>query len=827
MYRNRREIDILVYLKKHTQILIQLIIVILSCLVLFSLSDFRKSIDEESEFFFIKARGELQPDSNIILIHFTSEDIARIGPWPIKRNYYALLINQLSKIGVKKIGIEVFLSSRFVTQSVYDNLLVKEIEKSGRVVLSSLAGKIVERDNNFFTDSLSYPSPKLLDEKVSTGHINFISDYDFEIPMVLLNDGINEKAFSLQISGVETTKKYLIVNFVSSWKKLKNYSAVEFAELFYKQSSELNKFRNKIVIIGISDSQIAPTFQTPFDAQMPGFALHAFALDNIFNSRDFNDKYYFLSLIIFPLLVIGFVFFKNQSGENIILKYISFGLIIVIITFTLSSIIFLKISTSFFLLPFIFLIISETIFYTLKGKEELKGALDETIVLRNLLLSKEKQLSELQKELNESGEVSSLLSNRIELLKNDIDKLKGNEEDRTNAEFITDNDIKEFYGIVYKSVSMEKVIGLIRKAAPTDATVLITGESGTGKELAAKAIHQLSKRKDKNFVTVNCSAITESLLESEMFGYVRGAFTGAVSDKQGRFELADGGTIFLDEIGETSENFQVKMLRVLQSGEIEKVGSTKSESVNVRVVAATNKNLAELVKAKKFREDLFYRLNVITIELPPLRERKEDINALAKSFLKAASEEIQISKAALEALNDYNWNGNVRELESVIKRAIIFAGSEKRKMIQLSDLPKELVKETTLSFEDIVIDSLRSKKFSHSSISETAKELGNINRTVIAENLRGVALRTMVENDFDLEKSVLLITGSQEQDTNSKLRTKIQTFIKNIEKDLKHLNTNDFDEVKKHLSAKYKNLPVKFHFSLDEVIKWKIRDGRK
>ena len=464
---------------------------------------------------------------------------------------------------------------------------------------------------------------------------------------------------------------------------------------------------------------------------------------------------------------------------------------------------------------------------SLKGRVELKGALDEAVVLRNLLVSKEKELGKLQKELSDSGEESVQLVEKIESLRSDIEKLKENEDDRSEAQIKTSVEVKEFYGIIYTSSSMAQVVELIKKAAPTETTILITGESGTGKELVAKAIHLLSKRKNNNFIAVNCGALTDSLLESELFGYMRGAFTGAVADKQGRFEMADGGTIFLDEIGETSENFQVKMLRVLQSGEIEKVGAIKPERVNVRVVAATNKDLAALVKEKNFREDLYYRLNVITIELPPLRERKEDINFLAKSFMQVESKDIQISKAALQALNDYNWKGNVRELESVIKRAVVFAKSEKRNMIQLSDLPKELVKDTSLSFEDIVIDSLRNKKFSHSSISETAKELGNVNRTVIAENLRGVCLKSLVENNFDLDKTIKLITETEDENINERVRSKIQTFVSNIEKDLGKVSPDNFEEIKKLFSSKYKNLPAKFHQALDEVIKWKMNERMK
>ena len=168
---------------------------------LFIFQDTRKNADEKIETFLLQTRGEINPDTNIIIIHFTEEDIARIGPWPIKRNYYALIINQLSNLGVKKIGLEIFLSSRFVTQSVYDNLLRKEIEKSGKVVLSSVAGRITSGDNKFYTDSLSFPSPKLLDENLQTGHINFLKDYDYEIPLKIINKDIAEKLLHIRFPG--------------------------------------------------------------------------------------------------------------------------------------------------------------------------------------------------------------------------------------------------------------------------------------------------------------------------------------------------------------------------------------------------------------------------------------------------------------------------------------------------------------------------------------------------------------------------------------------------------------------------------------------------
>lgn len=802
--------------------MIRITILILVSLVLFLVPDFRKSIDNEIENLFIKTRGQIEPDTNIIIIHFSENDIARIGPWPIKRNYYALLINQLTHLGVKKIGLEVFLSSRLVTQSVYDNLLMKEIEKSGKVILSCIAGSIVEKNNLFVTDSLSYPSPKLLNEKLLTGHINYLKEDRYEIPLNIRQNEVYEKAFSLQLSGKQLDQKSVIVNFVSSWNSFKKYSALDFAELVYSQSNELKLFKNKIIIIGISDPQIASAIQTPFDEQMPGVALHAFALDNILNSRDVDNRFYVLSATTLLLIILGLIIYRSIYNNKNITIYLFAVISVIIGSFVLINFYYWKISLSFFFIPLLAIIITDISLYFIQGKEELKGALDESTALRNLLHSKENQLNTLQREIKESGKESSQLIEKINSLQSDIKKLKGSEDDRSQAGIIVSGKVENFYGIIYSSTLMKRVVDLIQKAAPTDATILITGDSGTGKELVAKAVHSLSKRKDKNFISVNCAALNDSLLESELFGYEKGAFTGAVTDKQGRFELADGGTIFLDEIGETSENFQSKLLRVLQSGEIEKVGSTKPNSVDVRVVAATNKNLSALVKEKLFREDLYYRLNVINIEVPPLKDRKEDINLLAKSFIDDDNSSLQISVSALQALNDYNWKGNVRELESVVTRAIIFTKSDGRNLIQLADLPKEIVKETSFGFDDIVLESLRSKKFSHSAIVETARELGNVNRTLISENLRGLAFKILVECNFNIDKAILTISESGDKGTNDRVRDKLQTFIKNIENDILKSGVNNFEAVKKKFASKYKNLPVKFHLYLDKVIQNKI-----
>jgi two-component system response regulator HydG len=245
------------------------------------------------------------------------------------------------------------------------------------------------------------------------------------------------------------------------------------------------------------------------------------------------------------------------------------------------------------------------------------------------------------------------------------------------------------HGLIGESQAMRKVFAAIQKASSTSATVLITGESGSGKELVARAIHYKSARASAPFVPVNCGGIPEGLLESELFGYVKGAFTGAYESRAGFFQTADGGTIFLDEIGETSLAMQVKLLRVLQEKEVYMVGDSRPRKVDVRVIAATNKNLHGLIQSRVFREELYYRINVITIEVPPLRDRGSDVLLLVEHFARKFAGELgravpHFSKKALEALKNYSWPGNARELENTIQRIIVMNDGQ---VVEVPDLP--------------------------------------------------------------------------------------------------------------------------------------------
>ena len=317
----------------------------------------------------------------------------------------------------------------------------------------------------------------------------------------------------------------------------------------------------------------------------------------------------------------------------------------------------------------------------------------------------------------------------------------------------------EFSNIIGNSPAMQKVFTRISKIIKTDSTVLVLGDSGTGKELIAKAIHSNGPRRDKPFIAVHCGAIPENLLESELFGHTKGAFTGAIREKMGKFEAANHGTIFLDEIGTLPMHLQIKLLRVLQEQEVERIGSNRPIKLDVRIISATNADLDQEVKKGNFRDDLFYRLNVIPVTLPPLRERVEDILPLVRHFLAKYCESMartpmNISKEALMALEQYNWPGNVRELENMVERTVALTEGE---LITLDDLPANIIKfygehedsSTRITSRGIdmakVMNEMERKMITDAlSLSDGVKAraaaLLNLNRTTLVEKMRRLGM---------------------------------------------------------------------------------------
>ncbi len=306
--------------------------------------------------------------------------------------------------------------------------------------------------------------------------------------------------------------------------------------------------------------------------------------------------------------------------------------------------------------------------------------------------------------------------------------------------------------IIGKSQKIVKLLDTVQRIAGSKASVLITGESGVGKELVAQAIVNYSDRRDKPFIKVHCAALSSSLLESELFGHVKGAFTGAVADKKGRFEMADGGTIFLDEIGEIDANTQIKLLRVLQEHEFEKVGGEKTLKTDVRVIAATNRNLEEEIKAGRFREDLYYRLNVVRLEVPPLRERKEDIYLLITEFLNQFNQENGkhvegFSNEARNKIVSYDWPGNIRELRNCVESAVVMCRGN---VIEASDLPLNIQKVSSDSSVEIPIGSTMADAEKAMILATIAHCNGNKSK---AADVLGIGRKTLLRKLQDYEAS--------------------------------------------------------------------------
>ncbi len=325
--------------------------------------------------------------------------------------------------------------------------------------------------------------------------------------------------------------------------------------------------------------------------------------------------------------------------------------------------------------------------------------------------------------------------------------------------FLSKMEARELFpDIIGSSPAMRNIFAQILKVAPTEATVLICGESGTGKELIANSIYEHGLRKGKPFVKVNCVAVPEGLMESEFFGHEKGAFTGAIEQKKGKFEQADGGTIFLDEIGDMPPATQAKLLRVLQEKEFERVGGTKTLKVDVRLIAATNKNLPEMIRKGNFREDLYFRLNVFPINLPPLRERKEDIALLADYFLSSLAGHPRLSTNALQALIGYHWPGNVRELKNILEQASILC---EKGVIQLCHLPVLFSKDATQALnikDDMSLDEkllLMEKEL----IIEALRKTGGIQ--VKAADLLGINQRSLWHRIKKLQIDISTIKNLQ------------------------------------------------------------------
>ncbi|MFI5253171.1 MAG: sigma 54-interacting transcriptional regulator [Bacteroidota bacterium] len=824
-------------------------------------------------------RGEQRVDSSVVILYFSSDDLAILGDLPLKRSYYALLVNALNDIGAKVIGFDIGFTEEDKEHAEYDRLFCSIVKKSGNVVVSgyfrSLLGERTSQtprsSNNigypiqppqtgFYGNQPEFPYNALLSSSAGFGHTNL--DDNFKIPL-LVNYGNQEvpsfflevlrvaldvprsnilfKNNSLAISSpvksivIPTDNRTRInINYAGKIGLFPVYPVIQFLKAYdtlkmgISPALQVENIKGKIVLVGIIAEGRSAFIPTPFQTQFPSIGIHAMAIHNAIEGSFLTIAPQGVEFSVALLIAILCTLFLSNLNQ----KQAASGFIGLIVIST-AVLVILYIHLNIFVPPTRILItaVGVSLLLLIIRHQQVQNQLHTLSTERSSIIhhlqEKESILAALEKELNDAKELKNN-EGRINLIedvrkfKNQIEQLKLKAEQSQPAVMNGTSSagvLKDFYGILYHSNGpMTPVIDFVKMIADNDAPVLILGESGTGKELVAKGIHQLGNRKQKPFIAVNCGALTETLLESELFGHEKGAFTGAVKEKPGRFELADGGTIFLDEIGETSEAFQVKLLRVIQEGVFERVGGIKPRQVNVRVITATNRDIKHEVQKKSFREDLYYRLNVFTVQLPPLRERIQDLPHLINAFIVAESPSLLISVGALELLQNYEWKGNIRELQSVIKRAVLLARAENRMIIHTKDLPEELHPKSTVAvkIEEKIMDSIRRKQFSRNAISETALELGGLNRGTVSEYFRGECFRIFVEQRFDVRATALAIAGTTESEIVEKVEKRFIEFLQNATENVNF--SKPIEEIKSASKPKYKNLALRYHPMLDSII---------
>lgn len=853
----------------------------IALLLLAALLLFRGSLDsleEQVTALHYSLRGTRQADTNIVVVYIDQEGIKTLG-WPVRRNFYALMIKAMADLRVQALGIEPVFEDRKPEYPEYDDLMARMIASAGSVVLTGYFDSVTARTDRGRRDSIvpprlgefpgvsggassgegiHLPLPSLRSAAAGIGHVNIAGDADVdlfirhgdarlpafgaEIVRVFTRTGregvaadgarlaYRRDGASLAFGGGENGR--MAINFPGSLSAFRAYPFLEVLRSYDAVRADrqgmipVASFRGKIVLIGVIAEGRSEFVRTPIDARYPAILLHAAFVDNALGNGFLSQSPFWVSVLL-CFAMAGLVGWGGLILPSPARRFVVVGLplALLVVSFFLFAKAGVLLPVVAPLLTALLAGVAAMVYQQRQARAQVDTLEIEKRAILERLRDREAKVAVLEGELLtlEQARTRDRTEELLEELKNykaEIRSLASQADDLDAYEAgATDAVVPgEYEGIVYaKAGPMKSVVEFISKIAGSDAPLLILGESGTGKELVAHAVHRRSPRAKGAFIAVNCGALSESLLESELFGHEKGAFTGAVKERLGRFELADGGTIFLDEIGEVSEGFQLKLLRVLQEGEFERVGGSATLRTNVRVVAATNKDLHDLVKRKGFREDLFYRLNVLSVALPPLRDRQGDIPLLVEHFLRREGAEIRVSRNVMDALRGFGWPGNIRELESAIKRGVLMSRAEQRSMMTIKDLSEEIgaAVRNSSPVEEQVLESLREKGFSRSSVTETADELGGLNRGTVAEYLRGECLRAFSETGFDIGKAVLRVSHSHDEAVNERVRKKFDDYLTNIADAVDP--SRPWDENQSSLRPKAKNLPQKYHLFLEQA----------
>lgn len=842
---------------------------------------------------YFKIRGDLPADSNIVLILLTDSDVQKLGGWPISRDYYSYMIHILNELGAKVIGFDLFLGKSSAIYPEHDKMLAEFTQAAANIIYayyfnaldtenfkSSPETSVPSELTRFSFEKLqglrslrghspALPLEELVPSAAGIGFSNLgvqdqvvrkvplLVEYNqrlypsFALSVIIQNYSIEQIEYRKSGRLVLHSLKQILdipvddqcrihINYLDDLKAFQLISFLELLQNYQNEAKRLN-LKDKLVLIAPNLTGLTNLKSIPQKSGYPPIGIHANIIHNIMHGCALKPIGLWWNVVFTVLL--SFIVLSLQSrlsvGRGLVL---SIGFIL---SYFIGSFMVFAYSnglTAIFAPILTVSIISLTQFILIVSTEK-KRLIHEHEILQAELSAKKDRLQEAENELIKLKEIEKdrkLYSPNVQSQQMKVIQLRS-QIHHLEARFKKEDKSKDltlsFKEIVHSSVGkMARQLELIPKVAEEDVSVLITGESGTGKELVARAIHQMSQRKDKPFVAINCGALPETLLESELFGHEKGSFTGANFRRQGRFEQANGGTLFLDEIAETSSAFQVKVLRVLQEKVFERLGGNASIKVDVRILAATNKNLKEELKRGNFREDLYYRLSAFPIQLPPLRQRKEDIPLLVQHFLtqfSGSSSALEISEGAMESILHYPWYGNVRELENVIQRAVILARSEDRSTIQRSDLPEDITDMKTIAsvqndipvssrtnLDDQILALLRNLHFSHSAINRIAEQL-TVDRGTVTERFKGLCFKALYETKWDVDEAARQIVAIDDPEAMQRVVNKIQTYINKIKSNIK---SPKFAVAKAQLESKYKGMPKHFHQYLDSLIQIIIKD---
>jgi transcriptional regulator with GAF, ATPase, and Fis domain/CHASE2 domain-containing sensor protein len=778
-------------------------------------------------------------ESSIRIVYFDEKDVESLGGWPLPRNVYAYLAERLNQLGARTIGFDIYWGPRPHGPDENDFLLAAILARQRNICGSfyfESIGQITMPEESFA--SLEWPRPKSLASvpaaaglqapaaeflqgpgRYGFANLSVASDGAVREVDLLLRCGnavypslANTLVHAFSPVALDSALAQVRINYRLDAKQL---PLIPVRDILDADAGKLAaELQGSLVLVGVISSQLGFTKPTPVDPAMPVVGIHAQIIDNLLNKSYLLPfpQWLWICTLILPALLAAF-----WQPEK--LRVAIWTPIVLAALFFISAIVLWKVHIIFPLYAgfagILFLSAPYLVERARRQKRTVAAEATQREALEKLFADMVRATSRLQEE---NAATRRQYQSEIERLRREL----------TLMPLATNATIQhEFPEIVCSPASpLAKILAELPRVAATDAPVLITGESGTGKELIAQAIHRKSKRAGQAFVAVNCGALAESLLESELFGHEKGAFTGAHQTKAGFFETANKGTIFLDEISATTPSFQARLLRVLQEGQYFCVGSTQVRHVDVRVIAASNQSLEKLVAAKAFRDDLYFRLNVLPVYLPPLRKRADDLPLLLSHFLQGAN--CKISAEAMRLLQAHAWPGNIRELQNIAARMRVFSDAQIidsdwiRRQLNFAAAPAA----TAEALDEKILQLYRELQFRNDANTQIAQRLGHLHRSTVTEYLKGMTFLFFAEAGFDMQTAVRRFNPQPEAALDARLENRMMKYLRNLRDELDPLLP--LAENLAQLQHRLRKLPQRYHAAALEVAKaflegkWKL-----